>query len=70
VIFINRDKENPELQNEAELIMAKHRSGNTADVKVAWLGQYTTFRDFAYGGEPVGGPPTGGGYGGGSPDIF
>ena len=71
VIFINRDKENPELANEAELIMAKHRSGNTADVKVAWLGQYTTFRDFAYGGEPVGGPPTGGfGGGGGSPDIF
>lgn len=51
VIFIHRDKDNPELANEAELIIGKHRSGNTGDVKVAWLGQYTTFRDFQYGGD-------------------
>jgi replicative DNA helicase len=54
VLFIHRDKDNPELQNEAELIIGKHRSGNTADIKVAWHGQYTTFKDFAHGGEPQG----------------
>jgi replicative DNA helicase len=68
VIFINRDKENPELANEAELIMAKHRSGNTADIKVAWMGQYTTFKDFAYGGDPGGGPTYNNNSG--PPDIF
>jgi replicative DNA helicase len=69
VIFIHRDKENPELANEAELIIGKHRSGNTADIKVAWQGQFTTFKDFAYGGDP-GGPPGGGHGGGGGMDIF
>ncbi len=56
VIFIHRDKENPELQREAELIIGKHRSGNTGEIKVAWIGQYTTFKDFAYGGDPGGAP--------------
>jgi replicative DNA helicase len=52
VLFIHRDKDNPDLQNEAELIIGKHRSGNTGEVKLAWLGQYTTFRDYAYGSDP------------------
>ncbi len=56
VLFIHREKDNPELQNEAELIIGKHRSGNTGEVKLAWLGQYTTFKDFAYGGETSSGP--------------
>jgi replicative DNA helicase len=56
VLFIHRDKENPELQNEAELIIGKHRSGNTGEIKLAWQGQYTTFKDYAYGGEPNKGP--------------
>jgi replicative DNA helicase len=51
VMFIHRERDNPELQNEAELIIGKHRSGNTGEVKLAWLGQYTTFKDYAYGGE-------------------
>jgi replicative DNA helicase len=68
VLFIHRDKENPELQNEAELIIGKHRSGNTGEIKLAWQGQYTTFKDYAYGGDP-GGAPGGGGPGGGM-DIF
>ena len=55
VLFIHRDKENPELQNEAELIIGKHRSGNTGEIKLAWIGQHTTFKDFAYGGEQPGG---------------
>lgn len=66
VLFIHRDKDNPELQNEAELIIGKHRSGNTGEVKLAWQGQFTTFKDYAYGGDP-GGAHHGGG---GPPDIF
>jgi replicative DNA helicase len=68
VIFIHRDKDNPELQNEAELIIGKHRSGNTGDIKLSWQGQFTTFKDFAYGGE--GGPQGGGPAGASSVDIF
>jgi len=54
VIFIHRDKDNPELQNEAELIISKHRSGNTGEIKVGWRGQYTTFVNYQYGGDPNG----------------
>lgn len=64
VLFIHRDKDNPELQNEAELIIGKHRSGNTGEIKLAWLGHYTTFKDYAYGGD------AGGGSAGGNHDIF
>jgi replicative DNA helicase len=60
VLFIHREKDNPEMQREAELIIGKHRSGNTGDIKLAWHGQYTTFKDFAYGGDPGGGPRGGG----------
>jgi len=56
VMFIHRDKENPEMQREAEIIIGKHRSGNTGEIKLAWHGQFTTFKDFNYGGDP-GGPP-------------
>ncbi len=56
VLFIHRDKDNPELQNEAELIIGKHRSGNTGEVKLAWMGQFTTFKDYAHGGAPSGPP--------------
>jgi replicative DNA helicase len=57
VIFIHREKDNPELAHEADLIMSKHRSGSTGEVKVAWLGQYTTFKDYAHGGDPAGASP-------------
>lgn len=67
VLFIHRDKENPEMQREAELIIGKHRSGNTGEVKLAWHGQYTTFKDYAYGGEPDGAP---GARRNAPPDIF
>jgi replicative DNA helicase len=68
VMFIHRDKENPELQREAELIIGKHRSGNTGEVKLAWHGQYTRFSDFQYGGDPGGAPPNRGG--GSNVDFF
>lgn len=66
VLFIHRDKDNPELANEAELIIGKHRSGNTGDIKLAWQGQFTTFKDYQYGGDPSGPMP----YGGGNMDTF
>ena len=66
VLFIHRDKDNPELANEAELIIGKHRSGNTGEVKLAWQGQFTTFKDYAHGGVPGGPTP----HGGGNLDIF
>jgi replicative DNA helicase len=66
VMFIHRDKENPELQREAELIIGKHRSGNTGEIKLAWHGQFTKFSDYQYGGDPGGAPNRGGG----SVDIF
>lgn len=66
VLFIHRDKENPEMQREAELIIGKHRSGNTGEVKLAWFGQYTKFADYSYGGDPNGPPSPRGG----NADIF
>jgi replicative DNA helicase len=66
VLFIHRDKDNPEMQREAELIIGKHRSGNTGEIKLAWHGQYTTFKDYAYGGDSGAAP----GRGGTSVDFF
>jgi replicative DNA helicase len=65
VMFIHREKDTPEMQREAELIIGKHRSGNTGEVKLAWHGQYTKFSDYQYGGDPGGAPNRGG-----SVDIF
>jgi replicative DNA helicase len=45
VLFIHREKDNPEKRNEAEIIIGKHRSGNLADIRLEWHGQYTTFKD-------------------------
>ncbi|TYQ15001.1 UNVERIFIED_CONTAM: replicative DNA helicase [Acetivibrio alkalicellulosi] len=46
VTFLYRDDYyNPETEkkNIAEVIIAKHRSGSTGTVELAWLGQYTKF---------------------------
>lgn len=46
VIFIYRDdyyNENSEAHNQAELIIAKNRHGETGKVYVQWLPEYTTF---------------------------
>ena len=47
VLFIYRpgeyDKEDPEKQNKAEIIIAKNRHGSQGTVKMGWLGQYTKF---------------------------
>ena len=46
VMFLYRDdyyNENSEKKNIAEVILAKHRSGSTGTVELAWLGNYTKF---------------------------
>ena len=47
VMFIYRpgeyDKEDPEKQTQAEIIIAKNRHGSQGTVKMNWLGQFTKF---------------------------
>ena len=50
VMFLYRDEvydvESPD-QGMAEVLIAKHRSGPTGRVKLAWLKHYTRFADMA-----------------------
>ena len=49
VMFLYRDDyydENTDNQNIAEVILAKHRSGSTGTIKLAWLSNYTKFENF------------------------
>lgn len=46
VMFLYRDdyyNEDSEKKDRAEVILAKHRSGSTGTVELAWLGNYTKF---------------------------
>ncbi len=46
VMFIYREdyyKSDTDKKNIAEIIIAKHRSGSTGDIQLAWLPQYTQF---------------------------
>lgn len=47
VMFIYRpgeyDKDDPEKQNKAEIIIAKNRHGSQGNIKMGWMGQYTKF---------------------------
>ena len=56
VIFLDRDeyynKEDTEKPGECEVIVAKHRSGPTGSVDVAWIERYTQFKDKASGNIP------------------
>ncbi|MEM6796983.1 MAG: replicative DNA helicase [Acidobacteriota bacterium] len=66
VCFVYRDelynKDDPEVKGLAELIVSKHRNGQTGTVDLVFQGECTTFRnlDRFHGGD-------GGGYGGGQP---
>ncbi|OFZ18773.1 MAG: replicative DNA helicase [Bdellovibrionales bacterium GWB1_55_8] len=58
VCFIYRDEvynKDTEQKGVAELIVAKHRAGETATVNLAWLAEYTLFANLAgdYPGTPV-----------------
>jgi replicative DNA helicase len=59
VIFIHREdhynKERTEERGIAEIIIGKHRAGQTGIVKLAWLGQYTSFEDLSPRDMPQGG---------------
>jgi replicative DNA helicase len=52
VIFIHREKPGPESDSrapaEAQMIIAKQRSGPTMDVKVTWLGHLTRFANLSH----------------------
>ncbi len=55
VCFVYRDEvynPNTEDKGVAELIVAKHRAGETATVRLAWLAEYTLFANLAE--DPVG----------------
>lgn len=56
VIFLYRDeyynKEDSEKPGECEVILAKHRSGPTGSIDVAWVERYTQFKDKASGNIP------------------
>jgi len=61
VCFVYRDEVyNKETEDKgvAELIVAKHRAGETATVRLAWIGEYTLFANLATDapGAPVGPP--------------
>lgn len=50
VCFVYRDEvynQNTEDKGVAELIVAKHRAGETATVRLAWLAEYTLFANLA-----------------------
>ena len=57
--FVYREElyhpDDPSKRGLAELIIAKHRNGETGTVELAFFGETTTFRNLAR--EPVGGPP-------------
>ncbi len=60
VAFIYRDevynKDNPESQNRAEVIVAKHRNGETGTIHLAFFGATTTFKNLDRTHWPGGGP--------------
>jgi replicative DNA helicase len=61
VCFIYRDelynKEDPDNKGLAELIVAKHRNGATGTVELVFLGESTSFRNFARDQADSGAPP-------------
>ena len=79
VAFIHRpeyyDRDNPELAGKAEIIIQKHRNGETGSVWLGFLAKYTKFVNLdthhkpppAASPAPQGGSYNGGGGGGGSP---
>ncbi len=55
------DKDTPEVQNQAEVIIGKQRNGPTGNVKLAWRAQYGVFEDFKPSDESVAQAPNSGG---------
>ncbi|EAP98072.1 putative replicative DNA helicase [Janibacter sp. HTCC2649] len=47
VILLHRDRSDPERDGEADVIVAKHRNGPTADIVLAFQGHYSRFSNMA-----------------------
>jgi replicative DNA helicase len=47
VILLHRDRSDPERDGEADVIVAKHRNGPTADIVLAFQGHYSRFNNMA-----------------------
>ncbi|MCE1179882.1 MAG: replicative DNA helicase [Micrococcales bacterium] len=47
VILLHRDRDNPDREGEADVIVAKHRNGPTADIVLAFQGHYARFSNMA-----------------------
>ena len=47
VILLHRDRSDPERDGEADVIVAKHRNGPTADIILAFQGHYSRFNNMA-----------------------
>lgn len=73
VAFIFREEvykpDDPEVEGLAELIIAKHRNGETGTVELAFIGETTTFRNLDRHHAPPGGGGEGAGGGGPSYDA-
>lgn len=71
VCFVYRDelynKEDPEVKGLAELIVAKHRNGQTGTVDLVFIGETTSFRNLDR--RQRGDSPSGGGGGGDMPSF-
>ena len=50
VILLHRDRSDPERDGEADVIVAKHRNGPTADIVLAFQGHYSRFSNMARNG--------------------
>lgn len=54
IAFVYRDEQyhdetysNPEEVGKADLMVSKHRNGETGNIKLAWIGEYTRFENLA-----------------------
>jgi len=55
--YYNRDQNgesDPDMDNKAEIIVAKQRNGPTGSIELAWIGRCTRFDNLAYGGDSSG----------------
>ncbi|MDR0357302.1 MAG: replicative DNA helicase [Clostridiales Family XIII bacterium] len=52
VMFIYKEKSDDDADNVRQLLIEKHRNGETGNIQLVWLGRYTRFGDFTPGSAP------------------